>query len=48
MYFLYAVISIKVKVEEMEMETPITPDLESNESTGFHNPPPLLKEEFPD
>lgn len=45
-FFLYAVISIKVKVEEME--TPIT-DLEGNESTGFHTPPPsLLKEELPD
>lgn len=49
MHILYAVISFKVKVEEMEMETPITHDLEGNESTGYHTPPPsLLKEEIPE
>lgn len=43
------IISFKVKVEEMEMETPITHDLEGNESTGYHTPPPsLLKEEIPE
>ncbi|KAI5623218.1 lethal(3)malignant brain tumor-like protein 2 isoform X2 [Silurus asotus] len=40
------IISFKVKVEEMEMETPINPDLEGNKSTGFHTPSPsLLKKE---
>lgn len=49
MHILYAVISFKVKVEEMEMETPITHDLEGNESTGYNTPPPsLLKEEIPE
>ncbi|XP_017339938.1 lethal(3)malignant brain tumor-like protein 2 [Ictalurus punctatus] len=43
------IISFKVKVEEMEMETPITHDLEGNESTGYNTPPPsLLKEEIPE
>lgn len=47
--FFYAVISFKVKVEEMEMETPINPDFDGNESSGFHTPPPsLLKEESPE
>lgn len=49
MHILYVVISFKVKVEEMEMETPITHDLEGNESTGYNTPPPsLLKEEIPE
>ncbi|XP_046710583.1 lethal(3)malignant brain tumor-like protein 2 isoform X2 [Silurus meridionalis] len=40
------IISFKVKVEEMEMETPINPDLEGNKSTEFHTPSPsLLKKE---
>lgn len=49
MHFFCIVISFKVKVEEMEMETPITADLKGNESTGFHTPPPSsLKEELPE
>ncbi|XP_026993553.1 lethal(3)malignant brain tumor-like protein 2 isoform X3 [Tachysurus fulvidraco] len=40
------IISFKVKVEEMEMETPITPDVEDNEDNGIQTPPfSLLKEE---
>ncbi|GAA6100996.1 lethal(3)malignant brain tumor-like protein 2 isoform X1 [Tachysurus ichikawai] len=40
------IISFKVKVEEMEMETPITPHVEGNENNGSQTPPfSLLKEE---
>ncbi|TSK14686.1 hypothetical protein Baya_0669 [Bagarius yarrelli] len=43
------IISFKVKVEEMETETPITQDFEASKSSGFHTPPPsLLKEESPE
>lgn len=43
------IISFKVKVEEIEMETLITRDFEGSESSGFHTPPPsLLKDESPE